>query len=174
MNKIELTPITEYQLKQCELFSKYSVYSSLDEYEKRMQFNKNKIIEDIKNGKIAEFMVYNYLTNAFKNPTTPDLNIYDKYNKSYDADIILSNANIHVKSHKVNIHYPPSWLFQKKDPLVTNKDDKDFLALVVLKEKFPSYMYLLKIQNVEFKKPVKEALRETKVCIYEYDLKILV
>ena len=92
--KIKLNKITEYQDKQSDLFSKYSVFSSLSEYEKRNQFNKEKIINDIYNGKKAEFLVYNYLIYKQKKLTSPDLNIYEKYKKSYDADLYLKNVNI--------------------------------------------------------------------------------
>jgi len=167
--KIQLSKITKYQEKQCKLFSEFSVTSSLDEYEKRNQSNKDKITTDIYNGKEAEFMVYNFLISSSKKLNSPDLNIYDKFNKSYDADLVLKNANIHVKSHKVNSNFPVSWVFQKNDPLLVYRDEKDFLALVVINNDI-SYMYLNKISEVQFKEPIKESLKETKLCIYEKDL----
>ena len=167
--KTELKTITEYQEKQCDLFSKFSVFSSLEEYKKRNQFDKEKIINDIYNGKVAEFMVYNFLILKQKKPNSPDLNIYEKYNKSYDADLALQGANIHIKSHNVNSNFPISWVFQKKDPLITKIKDDDFLALVVMNKEI-NYMYLKKISEVSFKEPVKESLKETKLCIYENDL----
>ncbi len=166
--RIELNEITEYQNKQSDLFSKYSVFSSLSEYEKRNQFNKDKIINDIYNGKKAEFLVYNFLISKQKKLISPDLNIYEKYNKSYNADLCLKNVNIHVKSHKVNGNFPVSWVFQKKDPLLLEKKNNDYLALVVMDE-CVNYMYLKKIKDVVFKEPVKESLRKTKLCIYESD-----
>ena len=166
--RIQLNKITEYQDKQCILFSKHSVSSSLSEYEKRNQFNEEKIINDIYNGKKAEFLVYNFLMYRQKKLNSPDLNIYKKHNKSYDADLILENANVHVKSHNVNGSFPVSWVFQKKDPLLSGLKDDDFLALVVL-NKHINYMYLKKISQVDFKQPLKESLRKTKVCVYEAD-----
>ena len=35
--KIQLKTITEYQEKQCDLFSKFSVFSSLEEYKKYLK-----------------------------------------------------------------------------------------------------------------------------------------
>lgn len=167
--KIQLNPITEYQEKQCDLFSKYSVFSSLSEYEKRNQFNKDKIINDIYNGKKAEFLVYNFLISKQKKIISPDLNIYEKYNKSYNADLYSENVNIHVKSHMVNNNFPISWVFQKKDPLLLEIKEQNFLALVVMNKDI-NYMYLKKITDVNFKEPIKESLRKTKLCIYESDL----
>jgi hypothetical protein len=167
--KTELKTITDYQEKQCDLFSKFSVFSSLEEYKKRNQFDKEKIINDIYNGKVAEFMVYNFLILKQKKVNSPDLNIYENYNKSYDADLSLQGANIHIKSHNVNSNFPVSWVFQKKDSLITKIKDDDFLALVVMNKEI-NYMYLKKISEVIFKEPVKESLKETKLCIYENDL----
>ena len=166
--KIQLNKITEYQYKQCNLFSKYSVITSLSEYKKRNQFNKDKIINDIYNGKKAEFLVYNFLISKQKKLISPDLNIYGKYDKSYDADLYLENVNIHVKSHKVNGNFPVSWVFQKKDPLLLEVKNSDYLALVVMNEDI-NYMYLKNIKDVVFNEPVKESLRKTKSCIYESD-----
>ena len=166
--RIQLDKITEYQDEQCILFSNHSVSSSLSEYEKRSQFNKEKIINDIYNGKKAEFLVYNFLMSRQKKLSSPDLNVYEKYNKSYDADLILENASVHVKSHNVNGSFPVSWVFQKKDPLLSELKDNDFLALVVL-NKHINYMYLKRISQVDFKQPLKESLRKTKLCVYEAD-----
>ena len=166
--KIQLNKITEYQDKQCELFSKYSVLSSLSEYKKRNQVDKDKIINDIYNGKKAEFLVYNFLISKKKELNSPDLNIYEKYNKSYDADLILKDVSIHVKSHNVSGNFPISWVFQKKDPLFFELKDNNFLVLVVMNKEI-NYMYLKKISEVDFKQPLKESLRMTKVCVYEAD-----
>ena len=166
--KIQLNKITEYQDKQCELFSKYSVLSSLSEYKKRNQVDKDKIINDNYNGKKAEFLVYNFLISKKKELNSPDLNIYEKYNKSYDADLILKDVSIHVKSHNVSGNFPISWVFQKKDPLLSELKDNNFLVLVVMNKEI-NYMYLKKISEVDFKQPLKESLRMTKVCVYEAD-----
>jgi hypothetical protein len=166
--KIDLKKITQYQDEQCKLFSNFSVFSSLSEYKKRNQFDKDKIVNDIYNGKKAEFMVYNFLVSKNKQTTSPDLNIYEKHNKSYSPDLLLKNANIHVKSHVVNSNYPVSWVFQKKDPLIFDLKNNNFLALVVINEE-NNYMYLKKITEVKFEPPFKKSLEQTKVCVYEKD-----
>jgi hypothetical protein len=171
MKKYILEPATEYQVKQCELFSHYSVDTSADCYKRRNQTNIEKIIKDIYYGKLAEFMVYNFLISKGKKPSVPDVTIYDKKRKSFDADIISGKNNIHVKCHKVNNLFAISWMFQKTDPLIINGQDNDFLALVVLDED-ESYMYLENIKNVIFGLPMKESLRKTKVCLYESSLNL--
>ena len=158
-DKIKLKHVTEYQRLQCELFSKFSVFSSLDEYKRRGQCDKDKIISDIYNGKVAEFMVYNFFISKGKSLASPDLNIYQRGMKSFDADLVIGDVNIHVKSHISNEIFPVSWMFQKNDPLPS----RDYLCLVVDN----SYMYIKKVSEVEFSEPMKESLRHTKVCLYE-------
>jgi len=162
-DKIKLDPITEYQRLQCELFSRFSVFSSLDEYKRRGQADEDKIISDIYNGKVAEFMVYNFFIKKGRSLLSPDLNIYSKKMKSFDADLVIGDVNIHVKSHISNNIFPVSWMFQKNDPL----PEEDYLCLVV----DGSYMYIRKVSEVEFSEPVKKSLRRTKVCLYEKNLK---
>jgi len=163
-DKVKLDPITEYQRLQCDLFSRFSVFSSLDEYKRRGQADKDKIISDIYNGKVAEFMVYNFFIKKGRSLSSPDLNIYSKRMKSFDSDLVIGNVNIHVKSHISNNIFPVSWMFQKNDPL----PEEDYLCLVV----DHSYMYIRKVSQVEFSEPMKMSLRHTKVCLYEKNLKI--
>lgn len=168
IKKISLEPLSIYQIKQCELFSEYSFSTSIQKYSERNQNDIQKIKNDIFFGKTAEFLVYNYLNKKQKNPTAPDLNIYSATKKSFDADILIENAKIHVKSHKVNNNFPISWVFQQSDPLITHKDPNNYLALVVLDN--INYMYILNIMDANFKEPLKESLKNNKVCIYENDL----
>jgi hypothetical protein len=168
VKKIPLETLSEYQIEQCKLFSEYSFSTSITKYSERNQSDIEKIKSDIFLGKTAEFMVYNYLNQKQKNPTTPDLNIYSATKKSFDADISTENVKIHVKSHKVNNNFPVSWVFQKSDPLITHKDKNNYLALIVLDN--INYMYIININDAVFKEPIKDSLKNNKVCIYEKDL----
>lgn len=165
LGKIKLEAVPEYQRLQCELFSRFSFSSSLDEYNRRGQHDKDKIINDIYNGKIAEFMVYNFFVKKGRSLSSPDLNIYSKKMKSFDADLVIGDVSIHVKSHMSNNIFPVSWMFQKNDPLPA----EDYLCLVVDN----SYMYIKRVSEVEFSEPMKKSLRHTKVCLYEKNIKTL-
>ena len=88
MKKILLHMPTEYQIKQCELFAKYSIDTNIEYYQKRMQFDESKVKKDIFKGKVAEFMVYNYLKQKHKYPTLPDLQIYSEDEKTFDCDCL--------------------------------------------------------------------------------------
>lgn len=169
VKRFDLKQVGDYQTQQCKLFAEYSTESSLEMYKDRNQLDEHKIFKDIFTGKLAEYMVYNYFIERNVNVSTPDLNIYNSNRKSYDADIRVDDIGIHVKSHEVNEIYPISWVFQKNDPLVLHRDDSTYLCLVVFNGA-ENYMYIVQVKEVDFKEPIKEKLRETKVCLYERDI----
>ena len=171
MKKFKLQKPDSYTLKRCEIFAEFSVQSSVDEYARRNQNDVDKIKLDIYRGKVAEFMVYNYLVGRGKNITKPDLEIYDKHHKSFDSDLTSEGVNIHVKSHFVNPKFPVSWVFQKKDKITRDAGD-DYLCLVVMNESWDDWFYLEKAKLLDFREPKKQSLKATKVCIYEKDLLI--
>lgn len=175
--KIKLEKPTEYQNVLARYFAKESADSSYDEYLKRNQPDKKKHIRDIYIGKLAEYMVYNYYQNKDINVTPPDIMIYDKKKKSYDADLAIINdsqivTKIHVKSHITNNLTDVSWVFQRNtDPLINNPLPNDYLALCVFDEiKKEYYMYIVNIFDVKFSEMVLEHLRNNKIAIYESTL----
>ena len=169
MNKRPLKKLDQYTLKRCKLFADFSAETSSDEYAKRNQNNIEKIKLDIYRGKAAEFMVYNYLVNRGNKVNLPDLEIYSKNQKSFDADLICGKHNIHVKSCVVNNKFPVSWMFQKKDHLTSGRS-KDYVCLVVMNESFSGGFYIYQANQLDFKPPVKKALQASKVTVYETDL----
>ena len=166
---LDLKSVSPYQLEQAKLFARYSIDTNIDLHVARGQSDLNAIHKQMYSGKVAEFAVCRYLVSKGKEPSQPDLNIYDIENKSYDADLICGDTKIHVKSHIVSDKYAVSWVFQKRDNLITEPSSNDFLALVVFDKK-GSYFYLVKASDVTYKAPLKEELRNNKVCIYESDL----
>jgi hypothetical protein len=106
MEKFQLNPITDYNKARCHIFAEYSVESSAGEYARRNQSDPQKIQLDIYRGKMAEFMVCDYMASKGNNISKPDLEIYKSFQKSYDADLVCNNKNLHVKSHFVNKYYP--------------------------------------------------------------------
>ena len=167
--KILISP-NFYQKLLCELFMKEVYSTNKEQYEKRNQTNKNKVQSDIYIGKMAEFAVWNYLIKCNKLATFPDIGIYPKNLKSFDADIISKDIKVHVKSCNDIGVFPNSWLFQPNDTLCTFPSDKDFIAFVVCypDNKFESYFIQAnKIINL-YKIPIKINLN--KKVIYEEDL----
>jgi hypothetical protein len=141
-------------------------------YKTRTQNNvkEEKLISDIYLGKMAEFAVWNFLHKQKKNATFPDINVYESYRKNYDADIMIGETKVHVKSCSEN-NYGNSWVFRPSDPIVSNPDENDFVALVVLTKQstFDAY-FLSAIELLGMYKPPRNPDYHMMV-IYEEDLK---
>jgi len=112
---VKLT-ISEELLNKCTQFAKDSVNTSADKYARRNQSNISKIIEDIRNGKIAEEVVWSTLSKIYPNLSQPDFNIYDKKNKNWNPDLRDQSIplKLAVKSQEIKseIAYGRSWVFQ--------------------------------------------------------------
>lgn len=167
MIKIELVPPTEYQVKQCEIFTDY-VYSTNEKvYKSRGSSSPDKIKKDINQGKVVECMVWNYLEVEGRKPSPIDFTIYEKKRKSFDADVCVEDIKIHVKSCADWTEYPNSWLFQKQDPLVINATEKDMLFLCVLTDDRNGYGYVVPAKDIKKEEPMAFPLKRTKVAVYE-------
>lgn len=163
MSKMSLLPATEYQLELATKFADFCVKTNSDEYAKRNQENRDKVISDIYFGKVAEYQVFNTLMVKGKKPSPPDIMIYEAKDKSFDADITCGLINVHVKSCQADSPFGVSWLFQPYDALIDHPSETDYLALCVLSDE--PYMYLVKAADMEYSTPVKRNL--DKKVIYE-------
>lgn len=157
-------------MEACHKFAEQSAASSMDEYARRNQHSIAKIKLDIFRGKVAEFQVWQHLVDRARDIIPPDVAIYDKYHKTFDADLVCNGQNLHVKSHMRNPQFPVSWVFQKRDKLTYAPSDNDWLCLVTLEADFSGTLYIRHAKEVAFEQPKKESLRASKVCVYEGSL----
>ena len=157
-------------MEVCHKFAEQSAASSMDEYARRNQHSIDKIKLDIFRGKVAEFQVWQHLVDRARDVVPPDVAIYDKYHKTFDADLVCNGQNLHVKSHMRNPRFPVSWVFQKRDKLTYAPSDNDWLCLVTLDADFSGTLYIRHAKEVTFEQPKKESLRASKVCVYEGSL----
>ena len=172
MNKVDLPAVTEYQSKQCELFTDYVFSTNEKTYKSRGSSSSDKIKKDIYQGKVAECMVWNYLEMEGRKPTPIDFTIYEKKRKSFDADICVEDFKIHVKSCADWTEYPNSWLFQKQDPLIVDATEKDMLFLCVLTDDRDDYAYVVPAQEAEKEEPIAFPLKRSKVAVYESTINV--
>lgn len=174
LKKVNLIAPSLYQEKLSSLFSREVAYNSESgkTYLDRTKNNASieKIISDIYLGKMAEFAVFNYLVQQDKTPTYPDIGIYPNKRKSYDADILVGDTKIHVKSCVFNERFDNSWVFRPNDPIVKDPDDKDFVALCILENNQFTGMFAKAIELVGMHKPPRNPNYPMAV-IYEADLK---
>jgi hypothetical protein len=173
LKKVKLIAPNNYQEVLADLFSKEVYSTNKEQYDKRNQTNRSKVESDIYIGKMAEFAVWNFLIEQSKSATFPDIGVYPKELKSFDADITSGDVKIHVKSCMDVWEYPNSWVFQPNDSLCTSPSDKEFIAFVICSpdKKFEAYFVLASKVIELYRPPRKEGL--DKKVIYEENLMIL-
>jgi hypothetical protein len=168
MERIVINITLDDYLK-CVQFAHDSIKTNLDEYSRRNQNRVHKILNDIIIGKIAEFGVYKYLSEKHK-LEEPDLKIYEKNNKSFDADLKIVGYDIHVKSQSIeqSERYGVSWSFQKQDKLINNPTQKDVIFLCVVNDLeviILNYGKASKYKSL-YGEPIKESLKFSKKVLY--------
>jgi hypothetical protein len=175
--------------EKCIQFAKASVHSSADKYARRNQFDVEKIVKDIRNGKIAEEITRAACLAKLPNLSEPDYNIYDKKNKSWDPDLKDADSGIRiaVKSQDIDsdINFGRSWVFQfgnggkyDCDSGIFGKEDNSnhyvsFVSLNTPKRK-ATIRAIVKVSwlhdNKLFKEMKKQNLRGNKLAVYYDDL----
>ena len=90
-------------------------------------------------GVLGEFGSVKHLRNQGWSVPDPDLKIYSKEDKSYEADLKGykedENKSFHVKSQSIQQQGKPwanSWLLQKTDPLVNSNNYKHILICCIV------------------------------------------
>lgn len=180
--------ISEDIFSRCLAFAKSSVNTSSDKYARRNQFNVEKIIKDIRNGKVGEEIVYAKMLNKFPGLTPPDHNIYEKNNKSWDPDLKDQHSSIRlaVKSQDIesSINFGTSWVFQYNDNknydcdtgIFKESDPNHYVAFVSLNtpKKNGVIKAIVQVKWLHdkklFKQMQKESLRGNKLAVYFDDL----
>ncbi len=176
MEIIKLDQITK---KVVEDFVTKSVPTNTDEYKRRNQFSVNKIKQDVYNGKMAEFGVYEFLSDRFE-VSEPDIQVYSARQKSFDADLFLTNKNgkevkIHVKSQHIDSanRFGKSWSFQPEDVLTFSPDENDTVCFCLVHDD-TTIEILKNIKAVDlvnrYKDPKLPKLKGKKRVIYFEDL----
>ena len=168
------TTCNEDQYKLILDFAKNSVQTSINEYARRNQKNVDKIIQDIIIGKTAEYAVYNYIKSKGKNCSEPDIKIYQKNEKSFDADLYSNNNKIHVKAQSISssMAFGESWSFQKNDSLTFKPSSDDFICLCIVDglqvdiKSFKNASFYLD----KYKDPILDKLKGIKKVIYNKDI----
>jgi len=178
--------ITEDIFNKCKKFAEDSVKTSVDKYARRNQFDVEKIIKDIRNGKIGEEGTYHSLLECLPTLNPPDDQIYDKKQKSWDPDLKdASGIKVAVKSQDIDsaVNYGESWVFQigngkyDCDASVFKEIDPNhyvaFNALNVPKRR-GTIKAIVKVQwlheNNLFKPMKLRHLQNNKVAVYYSDL----
>lgn len=152
-------------IKDCENFANKVITTNVDKYRTRNQFQADMIKKQIIQGKIAEFGVYYFFDGRC---SEPDLEVYPKQNKSFDADLHLSNINLHIKSQskESEARYSKSWVFQAEDPLFKNASDNDLCVFCTVDNDEVEISLVKKFKNVKFGEPKLAKFRDIKRMVY--------
>lgn len=173
--------------EKCKEFAIDTYPTVKDQYARRGQYDKDVIISQIENGKIAEFAAFAFLVEEGDFvPSRPDLKIYASENKTFDTDLKYQNFNFHVKScpYRPKSPYPCSWVFQHGDnrkghhDSILDSDENN--QIVIFCETFPGYVEVKTCLSMKMincfnllKLPLKESLKKQKRCIYWNGIKEL-
>ena len=143
---------------------------SANHYKSRGGFKRGDLIA----GAMGELAVYKLLRKAGHELRKPDFEIYDKKDKSFDADLRLGKKRLHVKSQTKDSSskYGRSWLMQRHDPMFKGTGVNHYLVCTEVDEEnmevevlgfFSLHSILKKGLIGECKVPI---FRRTKVAIY--------
>jgi len=160
-------------------FANEVIDTNIDKYQKRGQGARDKIIDQIAQGKLAEIAVSKFFSSIGLTVTLPDFKIYSKWEKSYDADLDIQMGKIfypiHVKSISTDSasHFGLSWIFQRSDPLyfasarIDLKYDKIALCETLSRSVVRFYGLCNPTTLRSNSKPLRvESLRDNKVALY--------
>lgn len=148
-----------------------AVYSSCSEkYASRGQNNKELIVQQIAEGKLAEWAVMFYYQGKDLECSEPDHQIYTAKKKSFEADLKRGKYRIHVKSqNKESIErYGLSWLFQIEDSLFTKANSLDIVVFCVvdLNLREVEIVYKNQFKKLFFEPPKLAKFRGVKLAVY--------
>ncbi len=171
--------IEQSLLDKTYIFAANSVKTSQDMYSRRGQSDLKKVTWDIRNGKLAEEISYSLLSQTFPNLSTPDYEIYQAGQKSWDADLKNDKVQIAVKSQdrKSAEMFGMSWVFSKNDTNVFDNQDQHHYACFVMLDLERSLGVLKAIVSIEWLKknnlfkPLRKSNLSSKVAVYYEDLK---
>lgn len=120
--------LPDYLAKECYQFAVDVTHTTFKLYSKR-QSNSNLdiLINQHYKAKLTEWFVWFYLSKNNYLVSTPDMQVYDGHNKSYNADLRVfgRNINVHVKCMNKKIR---SVLFEKDE--VKHFKKNDYICIV--------------------------------------------
>jgi len=155
-------------VSDCENFATKVIGTNIDKYRLRRQSDASLIRKQIVQGKLAEYAVYLMFDKRCK---APDLTVYDKLKKSFDADLEFGNIRFHVKSQSKESEqrYSRSWVFQSEDPLFKENSSNDLCVFCVVDGDLVDICLIKKFKNIKFGDPKLIKFKGIKKMVYYED-----
>jgi hypothetical protein len=167
----------------CYDFAKKEIVTTERMRNKRGQFNREKMIYDTTIGKMGEWSVTWLFWKNNIDCSEPDMEIYEKHRKSFDADLTYDGVDLHVKSQceEAARRYGTSFVFQKggqgrghTDPIIRSGDGQAIFA-VVHESTMSAEIYgpiTTDVLRDNLRDPKLDYLKKTKACLYLEDFTI--
>lgn len=168
-------PLTSYFISshyydKCVDFADAQISTSQDLYAYRGESKVDKMVEDITVGKMGELASMMYLKDLGYDCSKPDFEIYETKRKSFDADLTCEDYKIHVKSQSMASvkRYGPSWLFQKRDSLVSDPEANEYMLFAAVDGSIVHILACLKAVDIVelYDEPRVPRYRTTKKALY--------
>lgn len=167
----------------CHEFAKKEIVTTEHMRNRRGQFNREKMIYDTTVGKMGEWAVTMLFWQNNIECSEPDMEIYEKHRKSYDADLTYDGIELHVKSQceEASKRYGTSFVFQKggkgrghTDPIIRSGDGQAIFTVVHKSNKTVDVYGPIStdVLRKNLRDPKLDYLKHTKTCIYLADFTI--
>lgn len=167
----------------CYEFARKEIVTTERMRNKRGQFNRKKMIYDTTVGKMGEWAVCWLFWQQNLDCSEPDMEIYEKHRKSFDADLIYDGVELHVKSQceEAARRYGTSFVFQKggqgrghTDPIIRSGDGQAIFAVVYESTRFVEIYGPITTETLRqnLRDPKLDYLKHTKACLYLEDFSI--
>lgn len=111
-----------------------------------------KIYSDLYSGKVAEYCLWEMLTKLGYKISKPQ--VYNE-NFKHDADFLVDNKKVHVKSFHYLSRYKYTWLVESKADYVMNPGIDDYMALGIGVKELTYRFVWLHCQDIIYKDPIK-------------------
>mgnify|MGYP000244693808 CR=1 FL=1 len=165
--------LSQYYYDKCAEFADRQLETSKDCYRRRGERRIDVIRHNLITGKLGEIAAYKYMVNHGYKVSKPDFTIYERRNKSFDADLSTDcGINVHVKSQGYDslMRYGASWLLQKSDKLVKTGGEKEFILMVSMKGLQADVLGVVSVDDLHehelFEEPKVSRYAHTKKAIY--------
>jgi hypothetical protein len=169
-----LVNISKRIFNRCEKFALKRINGSADCYAYRGETRKDKMIQDVIIGTMGEWAVEAHLASMGYECTEPDMKIYKKKRKSFDADLYVDDIEIHVKSQGLVSakRYGNSWLLQRNDKIVSDPKPNQLFAFtnVDLDNRVVDILGYCWADDMVYGECKVWAYQKTKVAIYLPDI----
>ena len=133
--------LSKYEIEKCAKFAEDRIAGSVKLYKKRNGCSTDKIRTDIMTGTMGELGIYHFLKGLGYDISKPDFAIYGTKKKSFAADMIIDDFNIHCKTQHWDSakKYGISWILQCSerygmDKLFKHRTEKDYIATALRNE----------------------------------------